>query len=285
MNTRHYLLPLATLLILSGCDQLQSSRDADSADDDSSTTPAMAITEGVVLATVNGSPISQGALDVYSAQRKSQGAGKDVSDTAAILDELIALELMRQEANNKGLGSSAVVVATIDQQQRTVLAGAAIKDFMTNNPVTDEEAQTLYEAQTGKAGKEYNARHILVENEEDATAVIELLDKGSDFSELAKEKSTWPSGPTGGKLGWFGAGQMVKPFSDAAAELEKGSYTKTPVQTQFGWHVIILDDVRESTPPPFDDVKERLKMMIANQKLQAHVESMKSSATIDIKVQ
>jgi len=285
MNYRNYLLPLAAMLVLNGCDQLQSSREADTASSDSSTTPAIAITEGVVLATVNGSSITQGALDVYSTQRKSQGAGEDANDTAAILDELIALELMRQEANNKGLGSSAIVVATIDQQQRTVLAGAAIKDFMSNNPVPDEEAKTLYDAQIGKAGKEYNARHILVENEEDATAVIELLDSGSDFSELAKEKSTGPSGPNGGKLGWFGAGQMVKPFSDAAAELEKGSYTKTPVQTQFGWHVIILDDVRESSPPPFDDVKERLKMMIANQKLQQHVESMKSSATIDIKEQ
>jgi peptidyl-prolyl cis-trans isomerase C len=239
----------------------------------------------VVLATVNGSPVTQGALDVYGTQRKSQGTGEEASDPAMILDELIALELMRQEANNKGLGSNAVVVATLDQQQRTVLAGAAIKDFMINNPVSDEEAQTLYDAQIGKAGKEYNARHILVENEEDATAVIALLDSGSDFSELAKEKSTGPSGPNGGKLGWFGAGQMVKPFSDAAAELETGSYTKTPVQTQFGWHVIILDEVRESSPPPFDDVKERLKMMLANQKLQQHVESIKSSATIDIKTQ
>lgn len=285
MNYRHVLLPLAALLAVSGCDQLQSSRDAVSATDNSAATSTAVITEGVVLATVNGSPITQGVLDVYSAQRKSQGAGQDASDTATILDELIALELMRQEANNKGLGSNAVVVATIDQQQRTVLAGAAIKDFMSSNPVPDEEAKILYEAQIGKAGKEYNARHILVENEEDATAVIELLDSGSDFSELAKEKSTGPSGPKGGNLGWFGTGQMVKPFSDATAELEKGSYTKTPVQTQFGWHVIILDDVRESSPPPFDDVKERLKMMIANQKLQAHVESVKSAATIDIKSQ
>jgi peptidyl-prolyl cis-trans isomerase C len=287
MNYRNYLLPLAALLALGGCDQLQSSREADTASGDSATAPApaAAITEGVVLATVNGSPVTQGALDVYGAQRKSQGTDEEANDPAMILDELIALELMRQEANNKGLGSNAVVVATLDQQQRTVLAGAAIKEFMINNPVSDEEAQTLYEAQIGKAGKEYNARHILVENEEDATAVIALLDSGSDFSELAKEKSTGPSGPNGGKLGWFGAGQMVKPFSDAAAELETGSYTKTPVQTQFGWHVIILDEVRESSPPPFDDVKERLKMMLANQKLQQHVESIKSSATIDIKTQ
>ncbi len=88
-----------------------------------------------------------------------------------------------------------------------------------------------------------------------------MLDTGRDFSELAKEKSTGPSGPSGGELGWFGAGQMVKPFADAAATMDKGTYSKTPVQTEFGWHVIMLDDVRDSTPPPFEDVKDRLKIL------------------------
>ena len=143
MNTRHYVLPLAAMLVLGGCDQMQSSRDADSADDNSSTTPAMAITEGVVLATVNGSPITQGTLDVYSAQRKSQGAGKDVSDTAAILDELNALDLMRQEATTKEHGSSALVVATINQQQPTVLATVANRDFMHHTPGAEEKTKAL----------------------------------------------------------------------------------------------------------------------------------------------
>ncbi len=107
MNYQHYLLPLAALLAMSGCDQIQSSRDAVSAADNNAATPTAVITEGVVLATVNGSPITQGVLDVYSAQRKSQGAGQDANDTATILDELIALELMRQEANNKGVNKEA----------------------------------------------------------------------------------------------------------------------------------------------------------------------------------
>jgi peptidyl-prolyl cis-trans isomerase C len=190
---------------------------------------------------------------------------------------------MRQDSIKKGLDSQPVVIATLNQTTRTTLAGIAIKDFMSKNPVTDEAAKVAYDEQMGAAGKEYNARHILVADEDTAKEVIKLLDSGSDFSELAKEKSTGPSGASGGKLGWFGAGQMVKPFSDAAAELEKGAYTKAPVQTQFGWHVIILDDVRDSTPPPFDDVKDRIKMLLANQQLQAYVESMKNTATIDIK--
>ncbi|RLA02002.1 MAG: peptidylprolyl isomerase [Gammaproteobacteria bacterium] len=280
MNYRHYLVLIASLAAVSGCDQMQSSNRTDTGSAAATTAPTL---EGVVVATVNNSPITQDVLDVYAAQRKAQPGNKQANTEEAILNELIALELMRQESIKKGLDSQPVVIATLNQTARTTLAGIAIKDFMANNPVTDEAAKVAYDEQMGAAGKEYNARHILVADEDTAKEVIKLLDSGSDFSELAKEKSTGPSGASGGKLGWFGAGQMVKPFSDAAAELEKGAYTKAPVQTQFGWHVIILDDVRESTPPPYADVKDRIKMLLANQQLQAYVESMKSTATIDIK--
>ena len=279
MNTRHALPILAVLALAAGCDKLPSAGQTDAT---APANPAPAV-EGVVIATVNGTPLTESVLEVYSTQRKSQGANADASDQEAILNELIALELMRQESISKGLNAQPMVIAALNQQERTSLAGAAIKDFMNNNPVSDEAAKELYDAQIGKPGKEFNARHILLETEEEAQAVIEQLDGGADFSELAKEKSTGPSGSSGGKLGWFGAGQMVAPFSEAAAKLEKGEYTKEPVQTQFGWHVIILDDTRESTPPPFDDVKDRLKMLLANQQLQQHVEELKNSASIEIK--
>jgi peptidyl-prolyl cis-trans isomerase C len=281
MNYRHTLLLIASLAAVSGCDQMQSGSLTDTGNTATSSAPAV---EGVVVATVNNSPITQDVLDVYASQRKAQGGNNEQANSEeAVLDELISLELMRQDAVNKGLNTQPVVIAALDQQTRTALAGAAIKDFMASNPVSDEAARALYDEQIGVAGKEYNARHILVADEETANGVIELLDSGSDFSELAKEKSTGPSGPSGGKLGWFGADQMVKPFSEATAALEKGAYTKTPVQTQFGWHVILLDDIRESTPPPFDDVKDRIKLLLANQQLQQYIESMKSSASIDIK--
>ena len=280
MNYRHYLILIASLAAVSGCDQMQSNNRTDSGN---TATSSPAAVEGVVVATVNNSPLTQDVLDIYATQRKAQGGDEQSNSQEAVLDELISLELMRQDSINKGLDKEPFVIAAIDQQTRTALAGAAIKDFMAKNPVSDEAAKALYDEQIGVAGKEYSARHILLEDEETAKEVIKLLDSGSDFSELAKEKSTGPSGPNGGKLGWFGADQMVKPFADATAALEKGSYTKTPVQTQFGWHVIILDDVRDSTPPPFDDVKDRIKMLLANQKLQQYVESMKSKAEIDIK--
>ena len=281
MNYRHTLVLIASLATVSGCDQMQSGNRTETGS--TATATAAAAVEGVVVATVNNSPITQDVLDVYASQRKSQAGNEQSNSEEAVLNELISLELMRQDAVNKGLGAQPIVIAALDQQTRTALAGAAIKDFMANNPVSDEAAKALYEEQIGVAGKEYNARHILVADEETANGVIELLDSGSDFSELAKEKSTGPSGPSGGKLGWFGVDQMVKPFSAATATLEKGAYTKAPVQTQFGWHVIILDDVRESTPPPFDDVKERIKLLLANQQLQQYIETMKSNASIDIK--
>jgi len=278
MKHRYLLILLATLATASGCDQMQTDSHAE-ADNTAAAAPALS---GNVLATVNGTPITQEVLDVYATQRKAQG-NQQGNTQDVILEELISLELMRQDSISKGLSTKPVVVATLNQQERTALAGAAIKNYMDNNPVSDEEARAVYDEQMGKAGKEFNARHILVEDEATAKEVIKLLDSGSDFSELAKEKSTGPSGPNGGNLGWFSAEQMVKPFSEAAAALEKGAYTKEPVQTQFGWHVIMLDDVRESTPPPFDDVKERIKLLLANKQLQQYVETMKGNAKIDIK--
>ncbi|NNJ95418.1 MAG: peptidylprolyl isomerase [Halobacteria archaeon] len=274
MNVR-YLLLAAAMLSVTGCDQMQSALNTPGS------TPA-AVT-GDVIATVNGAPITQQVLDVYNRQRAAKGAQPDAENPDGPLNELIALELMRQEAVSNGADADPVISATLNQLERSTLAGAAIKTFMANTEISDAEVREMYDTNIGNAGKEYNARHILVETEEEANEVIASLDAGGDFVELAKEKSTGPSGPRGGELGWFGAGQMVKPFSDAAAALEKGSYTEQPVQTQFGWHVIRLEDIRDSTPPPFEDVKDRLKMMLTNQKLQQHVEQAKNSATIDIK--
>ncbi len=284
MKYPHYLALIVSLAIVTGCDQTQTTGESAG---DNMAAPAAAeapAVEGVVIAIVNGTPITQSELDVYSGQRKPPNNAPEANSEEVIMKELVALELMRQEGISKGLDKQPKVIATIDQQQRTALAGAAIQEFMTNNPISEEDARKLYDEQMGsKSNMEFKARHILVKEQAEAEAIVELLDKGSDFSELAKEKSTGPSGASGGELGWFSEGQMVKPFSEAAAKLEKGQYTKVPVQTQFGWHVIILDDSRESTPIPYDDVKDRIKMLLVNQKLQQHVEAMRSAANIEMK--
>jgi len=281
MKYPHYLALLASLTVVSGCDQSQST--GGTGGSNIAVAAETVAVEGVVIATVNGQPITQAELDVYTSQRKAPSKAPEANSKEVILKELTSLELMRQDAIKQGLEKKPAVIATLAQQQRTALAGAAIQNFLNSNPVSDEDAKKVYEEQMGKPGREFNARHILVKEQAEAEAIIKLLDSGSDFSELAKEKLTGPSGASGGKLGWFDEAQMVKPFSAATAKLEKGQYTKAPVQTQFGWHVIILDDSRESTPPPFADVKDRIKMLLANQKMQQHVEAMRSAATIDIK--
>jgi peptidyl-prolyl cis-trans isomerase C len=277
MNYRFPLL-IAALVLIAGCDQMQTALKSGPAADNQS-----AAMTGDVIATVNGAPITQQVLDVYKQQRAAKGAKLDESNPDAPLNELISLELMRQEAVSNGADADPAISATLNQLERSTMAGAAIKTFMTNNTVTDEEARETYDTKIGVGGKEYNARHVLVETEDEAKEIIKLLDDGGDFAELAKQKSTGPSGSSGGELGWFGPGQMVEPFSDATAALEKGSYTKEPVQTQFGWHVILLEDTRDSTPPPFEDVKDRLKLMLTNQKLQEHIAQIRTDAKIDIK--
>ncbi len=270
----YLLLPLL-LFAIYGCNQPQSPGQA-------ATAPATPVPEGPVIATVNGTPIMKSVLDIYGAQRKAkQSEGEDVDDQE-ILNEVISLELMRQEGVSKGLDTSPTIVATMDQQTRTLLAGAAIRDYVQKNPVTDEQAREVYDKEIGKPGTEYKARHILVKTREEAEEVIQELDKGSDFSALAKEKSTDTSASEGGDLGWFSTTQMVQPFADTVAGLEKGSYTEVPVQTQFGWHVILLEDTRESTPPAFDDIKDRLKVLVANQQLQQHIQQVREAANIEI---
>jgi len=283
MKYPHYLALIASLAVASGCDQLQSPGETGSSNTATATADEAPAVEGVVIATVNGQPVTQAELEVYTGQRKSPSKAPEANSNEVIMKELVSLELMRQEGIKDGLDKQPLVIATMSQQKRTALAGAAIQNFMTANPVSDEDARKVYDEQMANQGREFNARHILVKEQEEAEAVIKLLDGGSDFSELAKEKSTGPSGASGGKLGWFNETQMVKPFSEATAKLEKGQYTSTPVQTQFGWHVIILDDSRESTPPPFDDIKDRIKMLLVNQKMQQHVETMRNAATIEIK--
>ncbi len=275
MKLHHLTLALGLTALISGCDQIPLGSKQE-------TSAAPASDTSAVVATVNGTPITEQGLAVYQQQRHSRRPNDPASqDRDAVLEELINLELARQAGVQEGLDQKPDIAVQIDQQRRAVIAAAAIQHQLQVNPVSDEELKKLYDDNVGD-GKEYKARHILVEDQQKARDLIVELDEGADFSELAKQHSTGPSGKTGGELGWFSASQMVKPFSDALAGMEKGTYTKEPVQTQFGWHVIILDDSRESTVPSFEQVKPQLKMMAQNQRVQDYVASLRSNATIDI---
>jgi peptidyl-prolyl cis-trans isomerase C len=278
MKLRNLTLAIGLTAALAGCDQLQN------AGQSASTTPLAATQDSsAVVATVNGTPITEAVLDLYEEQMQGHRPGPPI-DRQTILEEVISLELASQAGSKEGLDKNTRTELQIDQQRRAVVATAAIQKFLETHPITDEELQKLYDEQVPK-GNEYKARHILVDDEEQAKKLIAELDKGADFSELAKKNSTGPSGKSGGELGWFSPKQMVAPFSDAVAKLEKGHYTKEPVKTQFGWHIIILDDVRESTPPSFEQVKPQLQAFVQKQRVQEYINGLRQGAKIDIKEQ
>jgi len=164
------------------------------------------------------------------------------------------------------------------------LTQTSLQDFLKANPVTDAEIKAEYDSKVAaEKGTEYKARHILVKTEDEAKKLIAQLDKGAKFADLATKHSTDTSAK-GGDLGWFVASQMVEPFSKAVTELENGKYTKTPVQTQFGWHVILREDSRALTPPPLEAVKDQLMPFLQRQKVQNMIDGMRKQAKVEILV-
>jgi peptidyl-prolyl cis-trans isomerase C len=242
-------------------------------------------TQEAVLATVNGSPITQEMYDAYASKRNTQTQGGAApASTETVLNELINVELVMQDAEKKGIDQRPEIQKQMEWQRRSLLVTAGMRDYLDAHPITDEELKKAYDTEIAKLDKtEYKARHILLETEAEANEVIAQLDKGTDFAELAKEKSKGPTGKQGGDLGWFSPARMVKPFSDAVATLEKGNYTEKPVQTQFGWHVILLEDTRDLTPPAFDQVKDQLQPGLQKQRVDQYLDELRKTAKIDTK--
>ncbi|MEE9343873.1 MAG: peptidylprolyl isomerase [Gammaproteobacteria bacterium] len=282
MKPLQITLAAAIGLSLTACDQMPEATDTAVSTVQQVTQTAADSSE--VMATVNGSAITKNLLDTYMAQR--QRRRPEGSNIEGVLEELINLELTVQDGISQGVDKDAMVVAQMNQQRKAVIAGATIKKMITDKPVTQEELQALYDEKTGaNGGKEYKARHVLVKTEAEANDIIAKLETGGDFSALAKELSTGPTGKNGGDLGWFSAAQMVQPFSEAVAALEKGAYTKTPVETQFGWHVIVRDDSRDVQPPPFDQLKPQMEAYLQKERLQTYLEGLKEKAAVEIQYQ
>lgn len=282
MKKRQTLFALSLVAGLSACNEEAATSVMEPVAAPAVAAPEANTDSSPVLATVNGSPITQQTLDVHIQQRNMRRPGSANQDNEEqVLQELINLELMQQEAQKKGIQERGDVITQLAHQKRAFLAGLAVQEYMSSNKMSEEETKAMYDERFGAAGQEYKARHILLKEEAEAKDIITQLETGGDFAELAKQHSTGPTGANGGDLGWFSPSQMVQPFSEAAAALEKGSYSKTPVQTQFGWHVILLEDSRASTPPPYDQVKGQLQMMAQNQRLQQYLETLRSAASIE----
>lgn len=243
-----------------------------------------AAAETAVVATVNGQPITEEMLQIYGVQRSRNPGAQPISREAA-LDELVNIELVTQDAEKHNIDKRPNIVKQLDWQRRSLLVGVSMREYVAAHPVSDEELKKAYDEQIKKHdGHEYHARHILVESEDEAKALIAELGKGGDFAKLATEKSKDPSGQHGGgDLGWFSTDQMVKPFSDAVAKMKKGEVSKKPVQSEFGWHVIKLEDTREVPPPSFETLKDQLQMQLQNQRVDAYLAELRKDAKIDIK--
>jgi len=235
-------------------------------------------TPETVVATVNGTDITLAHMVALRARlpQQYQQLPPDVL-FSGILDQLVQQQLLAD--TEEGLSPGGQV--TIDNETRAILANQAIRSIA-EGAVTDAALEAAYEAQFASAepDTEYNASHILVETEEEALAIVEELEGGADFATLAQERSTGPSGPNGGNLGWFGAGAMVPAFEEAAVSLEPGTVSE-PVETQFGWHVIQLNETRIAEAPPLDAVRAELAEEIQRAAIDAVIADLTEAGEVD----
>jgi len=233
------------------------------------------------VATVNGVAIDSAIVDLYlSSQTQRPAAEATAAERNSAITELTDIYLLTTQPEAKAFANDTVVKAQIELQSRGVIAQAVAADFFAKNGATDEEILAEYESQKMMSPPlQFKARHILVQTQAAASDLIAQLDDGADFAELAKANSTGPTGPNGGDLGWFSPEQMVKPFSDSVAALSDGAHTSEPVQTQFGWHVILREDSRENQPPTLESVRDVIKQRVEQAKFRAYIEKLRADYT------
>lgn len=237
--------------------------------------------EADTIFSVNGVDVDSAVVDLYFNSRLgNQGAAATPEQREILMSELRDIYILATQDNAATLAQDPQVAAQLDLQRRSILAQAVASEILAGIEVTEDELQAEYAEQVSLAPPlQYKARHILVESQGEAVDIISQLDDGADFEELAKELSTGPSGPNGGDLGWFSPNQMVQPFSVAVQAMSDGQHSEEPVQTQFGWHVILREESRESEPPTFESARENLTVAIQQRKFQARLDELREVAT------
>lgn len=242
-----------------------------------------AFAEEKSAALVNGVSIPQSRLEFRVKAATAQGQPDSPELRKAIREDMINLELLAQEAAKSGLDKKPEIIQQTELAKQTVVASAYVQDYAKSHPVSEDQLKQEYEKLKANLGKsEYNARHILVETEDEAKAIIAQLGKKGNFEKIAKEKSKDAgSASRGGSLDWAVPSNFVPPFANALTSLKKGAYTKEPVQTQFGWHVIKLDDVRDLQAPPFEQVKPQIQQRLQQQSIQGLINDLRSKAKIE----
>ncbi|OJX34645.1 MAG: peptidylprolyl isomerase [Burkholderiales bacterium 68-12] len=234
------------------------------------------------LAIVNGKPVPKERAETLKQQVERSGRKVTPEMEGQIKEEVIAREIFLQEAQRRGLEASPDYKAQMELARQTILIRELFADEQKKNPVSDEEIKAEYDKfVAANSGKEYKASHILVEKEEEAKAILAEIKKGGKFEDIAKKKSKDPgSGAQGGNLDWAAPGSYVPEFTEAMVKLEKGK-TSAPVKSQFGWHIIRLDDVREAQLPKLEDVKPQVSQQLQQQKLAKFQEDLRAKAKVE----
>lgn len=232
---------------------------------------------------VNGVTIPQSRLELVVKNATAQGQADSPELRNKIKDEMITREVLAQEAAKKGLDKNPEIATQLELQRQSVLINAYLQDYVKANPVTDEVMRKEYEQVKAQSGsKEYKARHILVETETEAKQIIAQLKKGGSFEKIAAEKSKdTGSKAQGGNLDWSVANRYVPPFAQALTKLKKGQTTEAPVQSQFGWHVIRLDDERAAKFPSFEEAKPAIQQQLQQQAVNKLIADLRAKAKVE----
>jgi peptidyl-prolyl cis-trans isomerase C len=234
------------------------------------------------VVTVNGKAIPKSRADALLAGQEAQGRGDSEELRGAIREELVRRELLTQEAVKKGYDKKGDIIGQMELARQGVLIGAYLNEYVRTHPINPDQIQKEYDAIKARLGdKEYKVRHVLVEKEDDAKAIVEKLKKGEKFDDLAKQSKDPGSKDRGGDLGWANRAAYVKPFSDAMVSLEKGKFTTTPIKSDFGFHVIQLDDVRDLKMPDFEEAKPQIAQRLQQAIVQKHIEELRAKAKVE----
>lgn len=284
--SRSVVAAVSAAALFAGCAKKEDAAAATEAKPAAAAAPAAAAPAPVAL--VDGKPISKDVWELW-VKTRTQGRATAESLTPAqrkeFLDDLVRMYVAAATARQQGLDKGEVA-ARAELMANSSLAEVIGQEFLKGQEATEQELRAEYDAQIAKLPKsEYRARHILVATEQLAKDLIAQLDKGAKFEELAEKNSMDSSKSQGGLLDWSAPNGWVKPFADAVQALEKGTYTKTPVQSEFGWHIIKLEDTRPLQVPPFDGVKQQLGRIVAQKKFQAHLDELAQKMKIERKLQ
>jgi peptidyl-prolyl cis-trans isomerase C len=250
--------------------------------------PALILAVGLLAACArNQAPavsteVGSQAFDAYvKAVTRKERSQLTPDELRQVVDQYVGMQAAYAAAEKAGVEQLPEVQSQLAIVRMNVMSEALLKKYLAEKPLTDADLQAEYDRQVANIPMEYKARHILVDDKAKAEALIAKLKGGADFAKLAKENSKDGSAQQGGDLGWFPPQSMVKPFADATVALQPGTYTEIPVETQFGWHVILLEDTRKPEVPPLEEVKDRLRGMAQNRQVQAYMEELRKTSGLD----